>query len=165
MHLPLSSAAPDEAFFRKSFRNVNNDSDPGGFFYSLPAGILIHIARIPQLGVRGIIRTTEDADTLLHCLRAVGSGQGWFDQQSQASFFNARVTALTPRETQLVVLVAQGLKNKEIATVLSISEANGSHLPFGTFPQAEYKGSLRTGDLWYAEHAWQQNDDRNYRSR
>ena len=76
-----------------------------------------------RLGVRGIIRTTEDADTLLHCLRAVGSGQGWFDQQSQANFFNARATRLTPRETQLVVLVAQGLKNKEIATVLSISEA------------------------------------------
>jgi hypothetical protein len=34
---------PDETFFRKSFRHVNNVFRSGLFFYSLPAGILIHI--------------------------------------------------------------------------------------------------------------------------
>jgi len=36
----------DETFFRKSFRHVNNVFRSGLFFYSLPAGILIHIPGI-----------------------------------------------------------------------------------------------------------------------
>src|SRR5208283_3565117 len=45
-----------------------------------------------------------------------------FDKTLTASFLSAKMIALTKREGQLVTLLSQGLKNKEIATALSISE-------------------------------------------
>jgi two-component system, NarL family, nitrate/nitrite response regulator NarL len=76
-----------------------------------------------NLGVSGIIRTTESLLALEQCLRAVSRGDSWFDDESKAGFFEARTVGLTPREAQLVILVAQGLKNKEIATEAGVSEA------------------------------------------
>jgi two-component system, NarL family, nitrate/nitrite response regulator NarL len=76
-----------------------------------------------NLGVSGILRTTESLLALERCLRAVSRGDSWFDDESKAAFFEARTVGLTPREAQLVILVAQGLKNKEIAAEAGVSEA------------------------------------------
>jgi two-component system, NarL family, nitrate/nitrite response regulator NarL len=76
-----------------------------------------------RLGIRGIVRTTEGAELLIECLRCVARGDCWFDHQARSQFFDARLVNLTPREMELVILVSQGLKNKEVATTLSISEA------------------------------------------
>lgn len=76
-----------------------------------------------NVGVSGIIRTTESLLKLERCLRAVSRGESWFDDESKAGFFEARTVGLTPREAQLVILVAQGLKNKEIAAEAGVSEA------------------------------------------
>jgi hypothetical protein len=52
LHLSVEKPVPavvqrrpfkDEVLFRKSFRDVNNDSGPGRIFHSFPAGIAIHI--------------------------------------------------------------------------------------------------------------------------
>jgi hypothetical protein len=40
------ASLPDEDFFGKPFRDVNNRYDPDALFYSLPVGILIHIPGI-----------------------------------------------------------------------------------------------------------------------
>lgn len=76
-----------------------------------------------KLRVFGILRKTEPPDVLIECLRRVAAGEYWFDQESRSDFFDSRSVPLTARETQLVILISQGLKNKEIATALSISEA------------------------------------------
>jgi len=76
-----------------------------------------------NLGVYGIVRTTESLEALEQCLRAVGRGDSWFDEQSKDGFFEARLTGLTAREAHLIILVARGLKNKEIAAASGISEA------------------------------------------
>jgi two-component system nitrate/nitrite response regulator NarL len=73
-------------------------------------------------GVRGILRKTLPPETILKCLRMVSQGGLWFEQSFQAGPLAARTVSLTRRESQLVSLLAKGLRNKEIAALLSISE-------------------------------------------
>ena len=49
-------------------------------------------------------------------------GELWLEKALTDTFILGRTVKLSPREGDLVRLLAQGLKNKEIATVLSISE-------------------------------------------
>jgi DNA-binding NarL/FixJ family response regulator len=74
------------------------------------------------LGVRGILRKTLPTDLQVKCLQKVQAGELWFEKALTDSFLCARRVALTQREGQLVTLLSQGLKNKEIATTLMISE-------------------------------------------
>jgi DNA-binding NarL/FixJ family response regulator len=74
------------------------------------------------LGVRGIVRKTLPVETLMECLRKVGQGELWFEKTLTDSMLSARKVSLTRREGQLITLLTQGLKNKEIATVLCVSE-------------------------------------------
>jgi DNA-binding NarL/FixJ family response regulator len=75
-----------------------------------------------EIGVRGILRRTYAPEMILKCLRKVHAGEMWFDRFLMSSFMACRKVHLTRREGQLVRLLADGLKNKEIATALSISE-------------------------------------------
>jgi DNA-binding NarL/FixJ family response regulator len=75
-----------------------------------------------SLGVRGILRKTLPAELQVKCLQKVQAGELWFEKALTDSFLTARRVALTRREGQLVGLLSQGLKNKEIATALNISE-------------------------------------------
>jgi DNA-binding NarL/FixJ family response regulator len=75
-----------------------------------------------SLGVRGILRKTLPTETLLRCLTRVNDGELWFEKALTDSIMSARRYSLTRREGQLVSLLSQGLKNKEIATALNISE-------------------------------------------
>ncbi|HEX4136296.1 MAG TPA: response regulator transcription factor [Bryobacteraceae bacterium] len=75
-----------------------------------------------SLGVRGILRKTLPTETLIRCLTRVVDGELWFEKAMTDSIMSARRYSLTRREGQLVSLLSQGLKNKEIATALTISE-------------------------------------------
>ena len=83
----------------------------------------VEALRFLQAGARGIIRKTCDLLTLLACLRAVSSGSSWMDdsvfRESGRVERNSR-SDLTPREQQVLELVEQGLKNREIARELGI---------------------------------------------
>jgi two-component system nitrate/nitrite response regulator NarL len=79
--------------------------------------------RLLQGGVRGIIRKSAPPDLLLRCLESVIDGSNWMED----SLFreHQRVDRypqfeLTPREQQVLELVEQGMKNKEIAHELAI---------------------------------------------
>jgi len=74
------------------------------------------------LGVRGILRKTLPTELQVKCLQKVQAGELWFEKALTDSFLCARRVALTQREGQLVSLLSQGLKNKEIASTLLISE-------------------------------------------
>jgi DNA-binding NarL/FixJ family response regulator len=74
------------------------------------------------MGVRGVLRKTLSPELLAKCLNKVSEGELWFDKALTASFLSAKMVTLTKRESQLVGLLSQGLKNKEIATTLTISE-------------------------------------------
>lgn len=75
-------------------------------------------------GVRGIVRKTLPEENLRKCLRLVADGGMWFEESLKEGFFASRPINLSRRESQLVSLLSQGLKNKEIATLLLISEGS-----------------------------------------
>jgi DNA-binding NarL/FixJ family response regulator len=74
------------------------------------------------LGVRGILRKTLGPELIVKCLSKVHQGELWFEKALTDSFLSAKRISLTKREGQLVALLSQGLKNKEIASTLLISE-------------------------------------------
>lgn len=78
--------------------------------------------RMVQAGARGVIRKTADLSSLLTCLRTVSAGNTWMEDSMFAESEKARGTRsnLTAREQQVVELVEQGLKNKDIARSLGI---------------------------------------------
>lgn len=79
--------------------------------------------RFMQAGARGIMRRSAPLETVLACLRAVGAGQTWMEPSvtpAQARLARSSGPALTSRERQVLELVAQGLKNREIGHELGI---------------------------------------------
>lgn len=74
------------------------------------------------MGVRGIISKTLAPQAILASLDKVHSGELWFEKALTDSILTARRYTLTRREGQIVTLVAQGLKNKELGIALNISE-------------------------------------------
>jgi two-component system, NarL family, nitrate/nitrite response regulator NarL len=74
------------------------------------------------LGVRGILRKNLSAEQQLECLLKVHAGELWFEKTLADSFMAARRVALSRREGELITLLSHGLKNKEIAGMLGISE-------------------------------------------
>jgi DNA-binding NarL/FixJ family response regulator len=79
--------------------------------------------RIMQAGAQGVMRKTADPSTVLSCLRAVATGATWMEDSllgdGEKTVRHSRST-LTPREHQVVELVEQGLKNKDIALSMGI---------------------------------------------
>lgn len=75
-----------------------------------------------QSGVCGVLKRPCGLQDLEQCLRSVAANGTWFDGTLVSAFLETRSVALTRRESQLVSLLAHGLKNKEIATALAISE-------------------------------------------
>jgi DNA-binding NarL/FixJ family response regulator len=76
-----------------------------------------------RAGARGILRKALPAELVLKCIRKVAVGELWFEKELTAGFLSARSVNLTRRESQLVRLVSEGLKNKEIASEMGISNA------------------------------------------
>jgi DNA-binding NarL/FixJ family response regulator len=74
------------------------------------------------LGVRGILSKTLPPEVLATGLRKIHDGELWFEKALTDSILTARRYTLTRREGQIVSLVAQGLKNKELGVALNISE-------------------------------------------
>ena len=79
--------------------------------------------RMLQAGVRGIIRKSADSNSMMECLLSVGAGTSWMEDslfREQPRRERYASSDLTPREQQVLKLVEQGLKNREIARELGI---------------------------------------------
>jgi DNA-binding NarL/FixJ family response regulator len=79
--------------------------------------------RMMQVGALGVVRKTASLAALLECMRTVAAGNTWMEesllQEPQHAPRGAR-SNLTSRELQVVELVEQGLKNRDIGTQLGI---------------------------------------------
>ena len=83
-----------------------------------------------RLGVSGLVLKDSTPETLIECVRRVHEGGQCLDQPTVTRAFRSaldreaavRDAALTPREIEIVRMVAEGLRNRAIATRLSISE-------------------------------------------
>jgi DNA-binding NarL/FixJ family response regulator len=85
-----------------------------------------------RFGVGGVVLKEAATRTLVGCVRAVARGEGWLDQKSMQGALDSilrreaglvRVNeVLTRRELEIVRMAASGLRNREIAERLSITE-------------------------------------------
>ena len=85
-----------------------------------------------RLGVQGIVLKEMAPQMLLQCIRKVHAGEQWIERHSarqtlekllrQEAGVREIAAKLTPQEMTIVRLVAVGLRNKEIADKLHISE-------------------------------------------
>ena len=85
-----------------------------------------------RLGAAGLVLKESPPDTLLQCIRRVHEGGDWIDRDAASRAVHGvidrederhhAVETLTPRELEIVRMVAQGLRNKVIGERLSISE-------------------------------------------
>ncbi|HYO82730.1 MAG TPA: response regulator transcription factor, partial [Bryobacteraceae bacterium] len=78
--------------------------------------------RFLKSGARGVIRKTAETDSLLACFDAVAAGETWMEDvlfQNSSRCSDPR-SGLTPREQEVLELVEQGYRNKDIARELGI---------------------------------------------
>jgi DNA-binding NarL/FixJ family response regulator len=85
-----------------------------------------------RLGVRGIMLKDMAPESLSRCIRTVHGGGQWLERQltgwtmdrllAREAARQQAAKVLTRRESELVRLVSQGLRNKEIGAQLGITE-------------------------------------------
>jgi DNA-binding NarL/FixJ family response regulator len=95
-----------------------------------------------MMGAMGLVFKEQKIDNVLNAIAAVHAGDIWIERAVIASVLNARsvparpperngeasrIEALTDREREVIRLIGEGLKNKQIADRLVISEATVRH--------------------------------------
>ena len=97
--------------------------------------------RAVKQGAMGIVLKEEAAEVLIKAIEKVSAGELWLDRTTMGNLFDemtrkesksengetARIMSLTERERQIVGLIAEGLKNKQIGERLFISETTVTH--------------------------------------
>jgi DNA-binding NarL/FixJ family response regulator len=107
---------------------------------SIEESPILHLA--VQMGAMGVVSKTGNRQTLYKAIEKVYAGEVWIDRAMIANVLTqisrsrledqgdpeiARMASLSEREREVIGLIGKGLKNKEIATQLSISEITVRH--------------------------------------
>ena len=105
-------------------------------------------------GAMGIVLKEHAADMLLRAIQKVHEGEVWIDRSMIGSViheFNraskvdpekAKITTLTDREREVITLVGEGLKNRQIAERLFITETTVTHHLSSVFSKLEVSDRL-----------------------
>ena len=94
-----------------------------------------------QLGAMGVVLKDDAADLLIKAIEKVHYGEVWLDRLSLGNLLwqltsrvpgsvdphEKKILSLTDREREVITLIAQGLKNKQIADRLFISQTTVTH--------------------------------------
>jgi DNA-binding NarL/FixJ family response regulator len=85
-----------------------------------------------RLGVRGMLLKELAPQMVVRCVRKVHAGEQWIEKQSFGRALDSLLrreagereasSVLTPREIEMVRMVARGLRNKEMSEQLAITE-------------------------------------------
>jgi DNA-binding NarL/FixJ family response regulator len=92
--------------------------------------------RAIQLGAHGIVSKEKAASVLVTAIRKVYAGEAWIDRTMMTALLQevrqprrretdpeaARIASLTPREREIVVLIAKGTGTRRLAAELGVSE-------------------------------------------
>jgi DNA-binding NarL/FixJ family response regulator len=111
--------------------------------------------RAARLGAAGVVLKEHAADVLLKAIKKVHEGEVWLDRALMGGLLRemtqgvayadaeaAKIATLTPREREVVALIAEGLKNREIAARLFISETTVTHHLSSVFAKLEVSDRL-----------------------
>jgi two-component system nitrate/nitrite response regulator NarL len=94
------------------------------------------------LGAMGLVSKHKAAETVIRAIQKVYAGEVWLDRAMIASILNDRVSPsvspnqsaealriakLTDREREVIKLIGEGIKNRQIAERMYISEATVRH--------------------------------------
>jgi DNA-binding NarL/FixJ family response regulator len=94
-----------------------------------------------QHGAMGVVLKEDAADLLLKAIEKVYKGEAWLDRLTLGSLIfqmssqeketvdprTRKIASLTDRERQVIALIAEGLKNRQIADRLFISHVTVTH--------------------------------------
>jgi len=119
--------------------------------------------RIVRFGVKGLVQKTESPDKLISAVKSVYDGEVWLDPRTVSHVLDDLLQAgdvkqtdralnngvrLTGRERDIIALIGEGLKNKQIAERLCISEPTVRHYLTSIFEKVGVKD--RQGLIVYA---------------
>jgi DNA-binding NarL/FixJ family response regulator len=119
--------------------------------------------RIVRFGVKGLVQKTESPDRLIAAVTSVYAGEVWLDPRTVSHVLDDLLQAgevkqtnsllnngvrLTGRERDIIALIGEGLKNKQIAERLCISEPTVRHYLTSIFEKVGVKD--RQGLIVYA---------------
>lgn len=103
-------------------------------------------------GARGILSLDHPPEALYRAIQKVHEGEVWMERRlvaeliaspaNTASAERARIESLTPREREVVRLVSEGLKNKQIAERMSVADVTVRHHLTSIFSKLEVADRL-----------------------
>jgi DNA-binding NarL/FixJ family response regulator len=105
-------------------------------------------------GAMGVVLKDHAAEVLIKAINKVHQGEVWLDRSMMGSVLNemtqapeidpekGKIASLTDREREVIALIAEGLKNKEIGKRLFISETTVTHHLSSIFSKLEVTDRL-----------------------
>lgn len=133
------------------------------------------VLRAVRAGALGIVSRDEPVEVLVEAIASVHAREAWYRRRAVAAILRAfllanpapsfdpqaaRLSALTKREREIVLLLSEGMKNREIAERLFISEVTVRHHLTSVFEKLGVANRLELLGLAHrAELASRESDD------
>lgn len=107
-----------------------------------------------RAGAMGVVLKEHAAEVLIKAIKKVHQGEVWLDRLTMGSVMQEisdnqqpdtdkqKIATLTEREREVITLVGEGLKNKQIAARLFISETTVTHHLSSVFSKLEVSDRL-----------------------
>ena len=111
--------------------------------------------RAIRAGAMGIVLKEHAAEVLIKAINKVHQGEVWLDRSMMGAVLDemtqapeidpevARIAGLTDREREVIALIAEGLRNKQIGLRLSISETTVTHHLSSIFSKLDVSDRLQ----------------------
>ncbi|GAC1446824.1 MAG: two-component system response regulator MnoR [Pyrinomonadaceae bacterium] len=113
--------------------------------------------RALKMGASGLVTKDKATETIVKAVEKVYQGEVWFDRAMMSAALgemmrpsvpskvdpeSAKINSLTGREREVIRLIGEGLKNKQIADQLFISETTVTHHLTSVFSKLDVKNRL-----------------------
>ena len=142
---------------------VNFDTVPTRVIVLTAAEDNREVIRAMRLGARGVVLKQSATEVLLKSIHRVHAGEIWLDNRMTAEVINAFSVAgavprgekplLSDREKEIVHLVVQGFRNKEIGVKLFIGEQTVKNHLHNIFDKLGVSDRLESA-LYAIHHRW-----------
>jgi len=104
-----------------SLAEIRSKAPTAGVILWVDSICIEFVSQAIEAGVSGVIRRGTGVESYWNCLRQVARGKIWLEHALSVKLLQVHNVHLSPRERQLVALLALGLPNKELALRLGIT--------------------------------------------